>query len=272
MNTHKEILSKEDPRIQEEYIAELLATISHELRSPLTSIKGYAATLLRHEQHLSAEERHSFLQAIAERTDQLEAMVNRFLLLTQLESGNYTFHPEPLSSLPLLQRSLQTYANDTAETQRFSLFVADHFREGLLINGDRSLLMLLFQELFDNAIQHTPAGSPILVTLKPGEPLESQPSIEIQIQTKEGFISPEHLHLIFQRFYRVDTSLTRTARGLGVGLALCQHIIYLHQGTIWAESDPHSGCTFHITLPVTEGDQQETGRTHARKEDNHPGR
>nr|BBH87172.1 hypothetical protein KTC_19230 [Thermosporothrix sp. COM3] len=132
MNTHKEILSKEDPRIQEEYIAELLATISHELRSPLTSIKGYAATLLRHEQHLSAEERHSFLQAIAERTDQLEAMVNRFLLLTQLESGNYTFHPEPLSSLPLLQRSLQTYANDTAETQRFSLFVADHFREGLI--------------------------------------------------------------------------------------------------------------------------------------------
>src|SRR5690349_11839084 len=92
--------------------AELLATVGHEFRGPLTTIQGYTATLLRHEQQLSWQERQQFLGAISEASFRLSKLVDRFLQLAQLETHAYTFHPEPVELRALVQESI------TASQQR----------------------------------------------------------------------------------------------------------------------------------------------------------
>ncbi len=161
---------------------EILANVSHEFRGPLTSIKGYAATLRRHEQCLSPEERHAFLQAIEEASDHLALLMDRFLELAQLEAGMLPFLPEPVSLVSLVQEALQTaqecaQANqpqDIAEKPKQSplMLHLEHMAslspsDEPLIWADRQRIREVLLHLLENALLYSPPGSPVKIVVRP---------------------------------------------------------------------------------------------------------
>jgi signal transduction histidine kinase len=273
--------------------AEVLATVGHELRGPLTSIRGYATTLLRHEQRLSHEERHDFLTAINDESQRLERSIDQLLELSLLEKHKLTLAPVPVHPAYLLQEAI-TVARERSgraillqEGASWFHYEATEHDEGgstkhneenqekaMLISGDHRLLRVLLDHLLENAVHYSPSHTPVEVGLclrsheeiladhvrrrdNKGADLIVPPNrfwVEIWVRDYGIGIAPEHLSLIFDRFYRVDMSLTREVNGLGLGLTICQYIVRLHQGLIWGESTAGIGSTFHVLLPssVTE--------------------
>ena len=265
--------------------AELLATVSHELRSPLASIKGYAATLLRHERRISREERHEFLVAIAAASDRLERSIDRLLEMSQFETGMMSIERSPVDVVRLAHEAI------TAAEQHTSTQLPGHFTFHLrlkdtagvptqkepLIMADPRRLREVLDNLLENAMNYSPEGGAIDVVVRPVQALlpqgkESkrtrqavalpennvvQPAgqklrqmVEICVCDNGLGIPPEHLDRIFDRFHRVDTRLTREQSGLGLGLTICKHIVELHDGLIWAESCPSGGSALHVRLPA----------------------
>lgn len=250
--------------------AELLATVSHELRSPLASIQGYAATLLRHERRISREERHEFLLAITEASTRLAGVIDRLLEMSQLETGDITLELTTVNLAYLVREAI------TAVEQR--LLAPEHAdrpwtlalhledERGLptgeepVIWADRHRLREVLDNLVDNAIHYSPEGGAIEITIRPiftpGHTVmppaqqDVQQMVEICVRDHGIGIPPAHLGRVFDRFHRVDTRLSREVNGLGLGLAICKRIVELHGGTIWAESDLGQGSAFHVWLPV----------------------
>lgn len=270
--------------------AELLATVSHELRSPLASIKGYAATLLRHERRISREERHEFLLAINEASDRLEVVIDRLLEMSQLETGTITIERSPVNLTHLVREAIIAIEQRLADPEHqsdparsgihftFTLHMEDS--HGIptshepVIQADRLRLREVLDNLLENAINYSPDGGAIDVVIRPiftsnNGPFASikhdggghnakhthaaqrvQPMIEVCIHDHGIGIPSEQLQVIFDRFHRVDTRLTREVNGLGLGLAICKRVVELHDGMIWAESEFGKGSIFHIWLPM----------------------
>jgi signal transduction histidine kinase len=263
--------------------AELLATVSHELRSPLASIKGYTATLLRHARRLSPEEQHEFLLAIYDASDRLALIVDRLLEMSQLETGAITLHLSEVDPIYLAreailaseQRCAGQETNESSSHYTFILQPEDeqgHVTESVpLILADRQRLREVLDNLFENAIKFSPEGGTIQIALRPlWSPIQLQNNptdidrprpnghvapthLEIRVHDHGVGIPPEHLERIFDRFHRVDTRLIREVNGLGLGLAICKYIVALHHGSIWAESEVGKGSIFHIVLPRETG-------------------
>jgi signal transduction histidine kinase len=156
--------------------------MSHELRGPLASIKGYAATLRRHEQHLPPEERHAFLQAIEEASDRLAVLLDRFFELSQLEAGTLPFLPEPVPLVSLVQEAMQTAQEHVQANQRQDVPEAPEQRpltlhlehmtnlsapEEPLIWADRQRIHEVLNHLLENAILYAPQDSTIDIVLRP---------------------------------------------------------------------------------------------------------
>ena len=273
--------------------AELLASVSHELRSPLTSIQGYASTLLRHERRIRREERHEFLLAINEASDRLAGVIETLFEMSELETGSIEIERAPVDLASLVREALATAERrvDTTEGSA-SLILAfsapkqltfqlllettpdDAADQHLIIQADRNKLREVLDHLLDNAIKHTPTGGTIRLLVRlvcSTQDLNELPPFSqngrgrlaqalqhyqrmavISIQDSGKGIPHEVLERIFDPFYRVDTRLTREVNGLGLGLAICQRIIDLHQGRIWAESQEGQGTTFLVCLPLDE--------------------
>jgi signal transduction histidine kinase len=267
--------------------AELMATVSHELRSPLASIKGYATTLLRHDHRISREERHEFLVAISGASTRLQNAIDRLLELSQLETKTIAFAPVPVnlaylareaviaSEQPMADKHAPQAAKAILSTFPIEQEMPPSEQDKVIVLGDRLLLRKMLDGLLENARHYSALGGRIEVGVQSlaGDhiytyfahlgsqsaqarcilPLpyggEDLPLVEVWVKDDGIGIAPEHLAYIFDRFYRVDTSLTREVNGLGLGLALCKHIIELHQGAIWVESEVGVGSTFHIFLP-----------------------
>jgi len=273
--------------------AELLATVSHELRSPLASIKGYAATLLRHERRISREERHEFLLAINEASDRLEVVIDRLLEVSQLETGTIALdhasvnlaHLAHEAIISLEERLAEPQDDDrlNSEAKRFTFTVRAEDAQGRqtseepIIQADRLRLREVLDNLLENAINYSPEGGTVEVvilsvltqsrkeqsaTLSDRESRaknaismyptlrRDQRMMEICVRDSGIGIPSGQLKAIFDRFHRVDTRLTREVNGLGLGLAICKHIVELHNGMIWAESEFGKGSTFHVWLPM----------------------
>jgi signal transduction histidine kinase len=236
--------------------ADVLGTVSHELRGPLTAIKGYAATLLRHERHLARAERRQFLQAINEASDRLEVIIERLLEVSQLESGQVILQLSPVDMNYLVGEAI------TAIEERVASKLSGHFTFHVLLKNadgtpaqsvplvlaDPRRLREVLDNLLDNAVQYSPEGGQINVVVRS---IVQTPNnmLEICVYDEGLGIPTDHLERIFNRFHRVDTRLIREANGLGLGLAICKYIVELHHGSIWAESNPEGkGSVFHLRL------------------------
>ncbi|MEO8970293.1 MAG: HAMP domain-containing sensor histidine kinase [Ktedonobacteraceae bacterium] len=262
----------------EQLKSELLNTISHELRSPLSSIKGYTATLLRYDKRLRRDEQREFLEAIRDASDNLSVIVDRLLEMAEFEANAIQLHSSPVDMVHLAQEAIDSAGRSrhamqvTAAHPRFftfSMHVTDE--RGLPaatvphVQGDQRRLREVLDNILENAMKFSPHSSEISMTLRPvtsslPAPVRSQggeipalaelPMLEIKIQDHGVGIADEHLLRIFERFQRIDTRLIREVNGLGLGLAICKCIVALHNGYLWAESQPGEGSTFSIWLPL----------------------
>ena len=232
----------------EQLETEFLAVISHELRSPLAAIKGYAATLRRHGHKLGRAEREEFLQAIDEASDRLDVMISRLLELSRLEAGALKPNLIPVDVLHLVREAV------SAAEHRWSrgapavgqcIFIPPEQSSVPVVLTDLRLLREALDIVLENAVKYSPSGGTIHVTLQSDDTM-----LTIRVQDNGSGIGPDHLQRIFGCFYRVDTRLARDVEGAGVGLAICKRIMALHGGEIWAESELGVGSTFVMALPL----------------------
>lgn len=250
-------------------LVELLGTVSHELRSPLAAIKGYAATLLRNGQRLPPEEQREFVETIHQASERLEAIIDRLMEMAQLEVAAPELVYHPLNVVTLVQASVDQAQRAIARSGRdlsLTLDVSQMPDTPALVEGDERRLRIVIDHLLENAINYTADGGAISVMLS-SRRADIAPMVAAKMPAFEGAslfelvvrdsgrgIPPEELKRIFERFHRVDMRLTREVAGLGLGLAICNRIVELHGGAIWAESTVGMGSTFHVLLPGVEVD------------------
>jgi two-component system phosphate regulon sensor histidine kinase PhoR len=219
---------------------DFVANVSHELKTPLTSIKGYVEALIdgaKDDPKKCAE----FLAIVKKHTDGLGAIVSDLLQLSAIESGRYRWRRDPVALADLIEKALRLVA-PAAEAKRQRLTVLG-VETGVLC-GDPPRLQEVITNLLDNAIKYTPAGGAITI-----ETRDAGAHVAVTVTDTGIGIPAADLPRIFERFYRVDRARSRELGGTGLGLAIVKHIVEAHGGEVAVESDLGKGSRFTVTLP-----------------------
>ena len=218
---------------------EFISNVSHEIQSPLTSIRGFAQVL--EDDQLTAEERHHYLGIIEDESRRLSRITEDLLKLSSLESAHLKLEPKPYrldQQLRKLILACEPQWKDKDLHMEISL-------EELEVTADEDLLSQVWINLLHNAIKFTPQAGSIKVTLS-----RRGDWVAFQISDTGIGISEEDQARIFERFYKADPSRTRTREGSGLGLSIVKKIVDLHKGTIEVESRLGEGTTFVVALPI----------------------
>lgn len=237
-------------REEEEMKSTFISIISHELKTPVALIKGYAQTLARPDADWDQETAQQGLEIIEEEADRLESLINNLLDVSRIQAGGLRLDIGDVHVNRLLARVAQDYRT---QTQIHEIRV-DLPEDLPIIAGDEERLRQVFTNLLSNAIKYAPDGGQIRIGgwLEEGD--ESHPARLVLYVADEGIGIPEaDLPRIFERFYRVDSSLRRGTAGVGLGLFLIQAIVHAHGGEIWARSQVDKGTTFFVALPLEQG-------------------
>jgi signal transduction histidine kinase len=221
-------------RLQEDFIA----TVSHELLTPLGFIKGYATTLLRDDAVWDDTVRREFLTIIDEEADRLRELIDNLMDSSRLQAGTLRMSFQPVRMDNFL-KDLTSRARSRDENQ--NIFLVLNIPE-LVLPVDPARLAQVFDNLLSNAAKYAP-GAPITISLDKVDDMA-----QISIQDIGPGIASEHLPNLFKRFFRVPTNNT-TVRGTGLGLFICRQIVRAHGGKISVVSEPGKGTTFNISLP-----------------------
>jgi PAS domain S-box-containing protein len=243
-------------REEEEMKSTFTSIISHELKTPVALIKGYAQTLARPDAQWDAETARQSLQIIEEEADRLEALINNLLDVSRIQAGGLHLDFDDVDLQALIRKVVDAYRLQTDQHQ----IELDFPQELPLVRGDEERLRQVLTNLVGNAIKYSPAGGNIRI----GGWLEANADVPggqrvVLFVADEGIgIPPQELDKIFERFYRVDSTLRRSTAGTGLGLYLAKSIVEAHAGQIWARSEPNKGTTFFIALPV---EQAQLGAT-----------
>ncbi len=217
-----------------------VATVSHELRSPLTAISGYTDTLLSAGPWDSSTQRE-FLEIIAQSAARLANLVDNLLDAAKVEAGVLQLEREPVRVERIAERVL---AQRRALNPLHPLQL-DVERELPLAEADPVRVEQVLANLVDNAIKYSPDGGPISVSIATNAGM-----LRIRVSDRGVGVSQEQAKRLFERFYRAEGSLRRTTRGVGLGLYICRSLVEAHGGRIWVESQPGRGSTFWFTLPI----------------------
>lgn len=219
----------------------LLAVISHELKTPISIIKGYAGTLAREDANWDEEILRDGLGVIEEEADRLNTLVTNFLEASRLQTGNLKLKLSEIDLPKMARRAVETLSA-TTDRHQFVLAFADDFPP---IDGDQERLQQVITNLISNAIKYSPDGGTITIGG------QGQDGNALCFVRDEGIgIPPADHERVFERFHRVDNGLTRKAPGTGLGLFLVRAVIEAHRGQVWVESKPGEGSTFWLSLPI----------------------
>jgi signal transduction histidine kinase len=218
---------------------QLLADVSHELMTPLTAMRGYIETLSMSELQLDAKTRERYLGIVTEETHRLEQIIGDLLDLARLEGGGTAIRRERVDVAALFSRVSARHERELA--QRNIRLVQQVEPRAEQVTGDRDRLEQALQNLAANALRHTPDGGEITVSSA-----ATADGILLTVRDTGPGIPPDHLPLIFDRFYKVDAA-RKAAGGSGLGLSIVKTIVERHGGTITARND--GGAVLEITLP-----------------------
>ncbi|HEX2093392.1 MAG TPA: ATP-binding protein [Longimicrobiaceae bacterium] len=230
---------------------DFVANASHELKTPLTAIRGYSETLL--DEGLPPELRRRFAEVVKANADRLQRIVDDLLDLSRIESGGWRAEPEPVAVGEAAGEAWSGLEEEAEERGvRFEVEIAPDCGHVL---ADPSALRQIFINLLHNSLRHTPAGGEITVAAGCAPPRRGRaPGRWVQIEVRDTGcgIPAAHLPRIFERFYRVDTGRSRAEGGTGLGLAIVRHLVESHGGHVEAESEMGRGTKIRFTLPAAD--------------------
>jgi len=231
-----------DLRKLERVRRDFVANVSHEFKTPLTAIQGFAETLLAGAID-DPQNRLRFLKIILDHSRRLARLTDDLLELSKMDADRLDLDIRRLSVSQFVQSCLETTERPAAEKDlRISVNLQQPLPD---IAADRRRLAEVLQNLLDNAIQYTPAGGQIMVSA-------SADGSEVTFTVSDTGIGIPQADQprIFERFYRVDVARSREVGGTGLGLSIAKHLVEAHGGRIWVESEVGQGSQFHFTVPV----------------------
>lgn len=223
--------------------ANLLRSISHDLRTPLTSISGNANVLMNSGDNLDNDKKHELYEVIYDDSLWLINLVENLLSVTRIEDNKMNLHLETELIDEVINEAL-SHISRKKEQHQIKLITKDEF---ILAKIDASLIIQVIINIIDNAIKYTPSGS--LITI---ETIKHNHFVEIKISDNGQGISDQDKEKLFEMFYTAKHDVIDGRRGLGLGLALCKSIIIAHGGQIKVEDNLPQGTVFSFTLPIEE--------------------
>ena len=231
-----------DLRKLERIRRDFVANVSHEFKTPLTAIQGFAETLLAGAMD-DPQNRIRFLQIILEHSRRLARLTDDLLELSKMDADRLDLELHRLSVSQFVQSCMETTQRSAQEK---NLYVSVDLQGSLPdIAADRRRLAEVLQNLLDNAIQYTPSGGKIKVSaVSDGE------EVTFTVSDTGIGIPKVDQPRIFERFYRVDVARSREVGGTGLGLSIAKHLVEAHGGRIWVDSEVGQGSHFHFTVPV----------------------
>jgi len=222
---------------------ELIAQVSHDLRTPLASLRGYLETLSMKDRMLSPDDRRTYLKIALKQSDHLARLIGDLFELVKLEEIDTQIAAEPLHLCELVQDVIQKF--NLMAQQRDILLVGSFNPETRLVIGDVALVERLLDNLLENSIRHTAPRGMITVTVT-NEPDHAR----LEVADTGAGIPAEDVPFIFERRYRVDKNPRPAFGGVGLGLAIAKRIVELHHGQISVCSEVGIGTCFSIKLPL----------------------
>jgi two-component system phosphate regulon sensor histidine kinase PhoR len=221
---------------------DFVANVSHEFRTPLTAIQGFAETLLAGAID-DSQNRTRFLEIILEHSRRLARLTEDLLMLSKMDAERLELEIRRLSVSQLIESCLETAQRRAAEKDlRISVNTPQRLPD---IAGDRRRLAEVLQNLLDNAIQYTLPGGQIMLSAEAGDA-----EVVVTVSDTGIGIPRADQPRIFERFYRVDVARSREAGGTGLGLAIAKHLVEVHGGRLWVDSEVGQGSQFHFSVPL----------------------
>ncbi|NOY77581.1 MAG: HAMP domain-containing protein [Calditrichaeota bacterium] len=218
---------------------EFVENVSHELKTPLTAIKGFVETL---DQNISGENKH-YLDIISKHTDRLIFLVHDLLLLSELEQREPHLAIETIHLADLVRNVVRIFEQ---KAEKKGLYLDLHVEENLPdISADPYKLEEMLINLIDNAIKYTEKGG-----VKVGVVRHKQNAVEFRVEDTGIGMKTKYTDRIFERFYRIDKSRSRRMGGTGLGLSIVKHIVMIHKGEIRVETEQGRGTRFRIFIPI----------------------
>ena len=219
---------------------DFVANVSHELKTPLTSIRGYVETLQQDD--LPPELRAQFLDVIHKNTTRIQRIVDDLLDLSRLQSGGWRPEPHPVDAAQIAYDVWDSCRADARKNIEFEVVL----NGPSLIAADPSGMRQVYSNLFDNSLRYTPEGGTVVVSIAAAP----DGRVEIEVRDSGSGIPRDALPRIFERFYRVDPARSRGEGGTGLGLAIVKHLLERMEGEISAESELGKGTTIRFRLPA----------------------
>ncbi len=228
-------------REAEEMEATFISIISHELKTPVAVIKGYAGTLRREDANWDRKTIEAGLAAIEEESDRLAELIDNLLEVSKIQAGVLKIRPEPVDLKSVIDDVVERFSVQTLRHR----FVEDLPEKLPLVSADPVRLRQVLDNLVSNAIKYSPNGGIIRIGA-----WSNDHTVTVYVADQGIGIPPEEQGRLFKRFYRVDTSERRSTKGTGLGLYLVKSLVEAHGGRVWVHSEPGKGSTFFFTLPV----------------------
>ena len=220
---------------------DFIAMVSHELKTPLTSLKGYMQLLTSKAKKSADMFTINALERGNTQITKMTAMINGFLNVSRLESGKIYLEKAPFVLEEMMQDIIEEI-NITTHSHEVVMLPGDK----CTLNADADKIGQVVNNFLTNAVKYSPAGSRIEVAVK-----TSANNVTISVKDQGMGINPADLDKIFDRFYRVQNQHAQNISGFGIGLYLCAEIVYRHDGRIWVESEIGKGSAFHFSIPFS---------------------
>jgi len=236
-------LDRSEARLAEQMRVDFVANASHELRTPLSTLIGYTETLREQADEIEPATRERFLSVVHDEARRMQRVVEDLISLSRIEAEKFTAPTEAVELEPLIGQASES-ARRMAEERGSPIVCA--IGDGLpAIAADRSQILQLLDNLIANALRYGEAGTPVTISAQAEGPM-----VHLSVADQGEGIAPEHIARVTERFYRVDTSRSRSLGGTGLGLSIVKHIVERHRGRLSIESEVGIGTTIHVFVPV----------------------
>ncbi len=236
-------VDRSEARAAEQMRVDFVANASHELRTPLATLIGYTETLREQSDEVDPDTRDRFLSVVHDEALRMQRVVEDLISLSRIEAEKFTTPTDAVALEPLIDRALESERR--AAQKRGSELVRDIAETLPPVAGDSGQILQLLDNLLSNALRYGEPGTPVTVAAHADGSM-----VRLSVSDRGDGIAPEHIARVTERFYRVDTSRSRSLGGTGLGLSIVKHIVERHRGRLSIDSTLGKGTTIHVLLPV----------------------